>query len=111
MKEPYVSFATFQEMSDVNMSKYYRYRDNFERDQGFPGLKLFDTLNEAYTYLLEDGKGAVLFQCDGIEMERDDIPPAYEWIERVIEEMGVVEIQIEFSGKPGKDIWILKKED
>ncbi len=95
---------------NVNMSKYYRYRDNFERDQGFPGLRLFDTLEEAYAYLLQDGKDAVLFQCDGIEMERDDIPIPYEWIKEVVEAAGVVEIQIRFSDKSGKDIWILEKE-
>lgn len=92
------------------MNKYYRYRDNFERDQGFPGLRLFDTLEEAYAYLSEDGEGAVLFQCDGIEMERDDIPPPYEWVSKVVAAMGVVEIQIRFIDKPGKDIWILEKE-
>lgn len=92
------------------MKKYYRYRDNFERECGFPGLRLFDTLEEAYAYLLQDGKGAVLFQCDGIEMAQENIPIPFEWIRKVVEATGMVEIQIRFSDKPGKDIWILEKE-
>ena len=92
------------------MNKYYRYRDNFEREQGFPNLRLFDSLSEAYDHLLRDGAGACLFQCDGIEMQSPDIPPPLEYLRRVIDAMGVVEIQIGYKNKAGKDIWILEKE-
>ena len=92
------------------MSKYYRYRDNFEAKTGYPNLRLFDTLQEAYNYLLQDAEGACLFQCDGIEMPEDFMPPPLDHLQKVIEACGVVEVQIGFYDQKGKDIWILEKD-
>lgn len=92
------------------MKKYYRYRDNFERASGFPGLRLFDTLREAYDHLLNEADGACEFHCDGIEMEKPYMPPPFEYVQAVVAEMGVVEIEIVYPDRPGKDIWILEKE-
>lgn len=92
------------------MSKYYRYRDNFEAQTGYPNLRLFDTLQEAYDHLLQDADGACLFQCDGIEMPEDFMPPPLDYLQKVIEACGGVEVQIGFYDQKGKDIWISEKE-
>ena len=91
------------------MSEYYQYRDNFEREQGFPNQRFFNSLPEAYEYLLLDGDGACFFQCDGVVMPEPYMPPPLKWLELVMDEFGYVEVQIGYPDRPGKDIWIREK--
>lgn len=92
------------------MSKYYRYRDDFEAKIGYPNLRLFDTLQEAYDHLLQDADGACFFQSDEIEIADPNMPPQLENLQKGFEIGRSVEIQIEFKDKTAKYISILKQD-
>ena len=83
--------------------KYYLYRDNFAREN----QRTFDTIAEAYDFLCQDADGACIFFCDGYGETQE--PPTLDWLKKVINSCGKVEVEIRFSdGK--KDIWIYQKE-
>ena len=85
------------------IGKYYLYLDNFAREN----QRTFDTITEAYEYLCQDADGACIFFCDGYGETQD--PPTLDWLKKVINSCGKVEVEIEFSDG-AKDIWIYQRE-
>ena len=85
------------------MGKYYLYRDNFAREN----QRTFDTIAEAYDFLCQDADGACIFFCDGYG--ESPKPPTLDWLKKVINSCGKVEVEIGFSDG-AKDIWIYQKE-
>lgn len=83
--------------------KYYLYRDNFAREN----QRTFGTISEAYKYLCQDADGACIFFCDGYGESQK--PPTLDWLKKVINSCGKVEVEIGFSDG-AKDIWIYQKE-
>ena len=83
--------------------KYYLYRDNFAREN----QRTFGTISEVYKYLCQDADGACIFFCDGYGETQD--PPTLDWLKKVINSCGKVEVEIGFSDG-AKDIWIYQKE-
>ena len=83
--------------------KYYLYRDNFAREN----QRTFDTIAEAYDFLCQDADGACIFFCDGYGESQK--PPTLDWLKKVINSCGKVEVEIGFSDD-SKDIWIYQKE-
>ena len=83
--------------------KYYLYRDNFAREN----QRTFGTIAEAYEYLCQDADGACIFFCDGYGETQE--PPSLDWLKKVINSCGKVEVEIGFSDG-AKDIWIYQKE-
>ena len=85
------------------MGKYYLYRDNFAREN----QRTFDTIAEAYDFLCQDADGACIFFCDGYGESQK--PPTLDWLKKVINSCGKVEVEIGFPDG-AKDIWIYQKE-
>ena len=83
--------------------KYYLYRDNFAREN----QRTFGTISEAYKYLCQDADGACIFFCDGYG--ESQTPPTLDWLKKVINSCGKVEVEIGFPDG-AKDIWIYQKE-
>ena len=83
--------------------KYYLYRDNFAREN----QRTFGTISEAYKYLCQDADGACIFFCDGYGESQK--PPTLDWLKKVINSCGKVEVEIGFPDG-AKDIWIYQKE-
>lgn len=83
--------------------KYYLYRDNFAREN----QRTFDTIAEAYDFLCQDADGACIFFCDGYGKSQK--PPTLDWLKKVINSCGKVEVEIRFSDG-AKDIWIYQKK-
>ena len=83
--------------------KYYLYRDIFAREN----QRTFDTISEAYKYLCQDADGACIFFCDGYGESQK--PPSLDWLKKVINSCGKVEVEIGFPDG-AKDIWIYQKE-
>ena len=83
--------------------KYYLYRDNFAREN----QHYFQSLSEAYDFLCQDAEGALIFQCDGYGESSE--PPTLDWLKKVINSCGKVEVEIGFPDG-AKDIWIYQKE-
>ena len=83
--------------------KYYLYRDNFAREN----QHYFQSLSEAYDFLCQDAEGALIFQCDGYGESSE--PPTLDWLKKVINSCGKVEVEISFPDG-AKDIWIYQKE-
>ena len=83
--------------------KYYLHRDNFAREN----QRTFDTIAEAYDFLCQDADGACIFFCDGYGESQE--PPTLDWLKKVINSCGKVEVEIGFPDG-AKDIWIYQKE-
>ena len=83
--------------------KYYRYKDNSNRENH----RTFDTIAEAYDFLCQDADGACIFFCDGYGESQK--PPTLDWLKKVINSCGKVEVEIDFPDG-AKDIWIYQKE-
>ena len=83
--------------------KYYLYRDIFAREN----QRTFDTIAEAYDFLCQDADGACIFFCDGYGESQK--PPTLDWLKKVINSCGKVEVEIGFPDG-AKDIWIYQKE-
>ena len=83
--------------------KYYLYRDIFAREN----QRTFDTIAEAYDFLCQDTDGACIFFCDGYGESQK--PPTLDWLKKVINSCGKVEVEIGFPDD-AKDIWIYQKE-
>ena len=83
--------------------KYYLYRDIFAREN----QRTFDTIAEAYDFLCQDADGACIFFCDGYGETQE--PPTLDWLKKVINSCGKVEVEIGFSDG-AKDIFIYQKE-
>ena len=83
--------------------KYYLYRDIFAREN----QRTFDTIAEAYDFLCQDADGACIFFCDGYGENQE--PPTLDWLKKVINSCGKVEVEIGFPDG-AKDIWIYQKE-
>ena len=85
------------------MGKYYLYRNNFAREN----QRTFDTIAEAYDFLCQDADGACIFFCDGYGETQEPPPP--DWLKKVINSCGKVEVEIVFPDG-AKDIGIYQKK-
>ena len=83
--------------------KYYRYKDNCNREN----QQTFNTISEAYDCLCQDAAGALVFYCDGYGKTQE--PPPLDWLKKVINSCGKVEVEIVFPDG-AKDIWIYQKK-